>query len=357
MRGSQAPATTIDWDPLASVSRSAADAAIDPAGTAPDRIVPRTEMTTIPATDAGLPLAPVRPTAPPGRLLSDELLTLVAAAADVPGGIDQMVTLLMRDGSLAGAEWWTEGGLGQWSRRQGWGDGSRGDRSPLAVGSAGTLILVDPAGDDVEAAIARVVPLLHHRWIGEQLAEQVSKLARENKALDDLAALVAHDVRSTLLCALREDAAGHTLTRGLALVDSILDVARSAESDRMAGAVDCVGQATADLGDIEAQVFSSVDGDAPVPAALRVVLRMLLTNSVAAGGRRIHVSVLSRPFLRLIVDDDGVGLAGGAEYATGSQVGLGLCRRLVSRMGGTLHLEPRAVGGTRAEVLLPEVSR
>jgi signal transduction histidine kinase len=352
MRGSQA-ATTIEWDPLASLSMSGSAAAIDPAHTAPGRIVPETEATTIPATDAGPPLAPGRRTARPGHLLSDELLTLVSAAVDVSGGIDQLVMLLMRDGCLAGAEWWTEGGLGRWSRRQGWGDGSRGDRSPLAVGSAGTLILVDP-GDDVEAAIARVVPLLHHRWIGEQLAEQASELARENKALDDLVALVAHDVRSTLLTALREDAPGQTLTRGLALVDSILDVARSAGSDRMAGAVDCVGQATADLGDIEAQVFSSIDGEVPVPAALRLVLRMLLSNAAAAGSRRIDVSVLARPFLRVFVDDDGVGLAGGAQYATGSQVGLGLCRRLVSRMGGTLQLEGRALGGTRASVLLPE---
>jgi nitrate/nitrite-specific signal transduction histidine kinase len=68
--------------------------------------------------------------------------------------------------------------------------------------------------------------------------------------------------------------------------------------------------------------------------------------------------VLSSPFVCvLVVDDDGVGLDGGAHYATGSQVGLGLCRRLLRRMGGTLQLEPRAVGGTRAAVLLRDVAR
>jgi hypothetical protein len=102
-------------------------------------------MTTIAATDAAPPLPPVRWIAQPGRSLSDELLTLVAAAAHVLGAIGQMIILLKRDGRLAAAEWWTQGGRGQWSRRQGWGDGSRGDRSPLPVGAAGTLILVDPA--------------------------------------------------------------------------------------------------------------------------------------------------------------------------------------------------------------------
>jgi signal transduction histidine kinase len=313
-------------------------------------------MTTIAATDTVLLLAPVRRTARPGRSLSEELRTLVAAAADVPSGIQQMVTLLMRDGYVAGAQWWTQGRDGQWSRREGWGDGPRRDRSRVPVGAAGTLILVDPAGEDVEAAVASVVPLLHHRWVGEQLAEQVSRLARENEALDDLAALVVHDVRSSLVSALREDAPAQTLIRGLALVDSVLDAARCTGPDRAAGAVDCVEQAIADLGDIDAHVFSTVDGDAPVPAGLRLVLRMLLSNSVAAGSAQIHVSVLSSAFgCVLVVDDDGVGLDGGAHYATGSQVGLGLCRRLVGRLGGTLQLEPRAVGGTRATVSLREV--
>jgi signal transduction histidine kinase len=216
---------------------------------------------------------------------------------------------------------------------------------------------MNPAGDDVEAAIVRAVPLLHHRWIGEELAEQVSGLARENEALDDLAALVAHDVRSTLLTALLEEEPAQTLTRGLALVDSILDSARQAGPDRVARAGVCVEQAIADLGGVEARVFTSVEDDRPVPTALRAVLRMLLSNAVAAGSRRINVSVLSRPSMRLIVDDDGVGLTEGARYATGSQVGLGLCRRLVSRLNGTLQLEPRLAGGTRATVLLGRVSR
>jgi signal transduction histidine kinase len=312
-------------------------------------------MTTIAATATAPPPPSARRIGRLRRSLTDELVTLVAAAADVRGGLDQIVSLLMREGWLGAAEWWIQDHSGQWTQRHSWGDMSRGDRSPLPLGAAGTL-LVDPARHDVEATFARVVPLLHHRWIGEQLADQVSRLARENQALEDLAALIAHDVRSTLLTALLEDAPEQTLTRGLALVDSILVSSRGAGPAASARAGACVEQAVADLGDVEAQVFSSVDADATVPAALRVVLRMLLSNSVAAGSRRIDVSVQSRSCLQVLVDDDGVGLGDGARYETGSQVGLGLCRRLVSRLGGTLRLEPRVVGGTRAAVLLRGVA-
>ncbi len=37
---------------------------------------------------------------------------------------------------------------------------------------------------------------VHHRWTAEQLAEHAARLARKNEALEDFAALVAHDVKS-----------------------------------------------------------------------------------------------------------------------------------------------------------------
>jgi two-component sensor histidine kinase len=54
----------------------------------------------------------------------------------------------------------------------------------------------------------------------------------------------------------------------------------------------------------------------------------------------------------LVIDDDGVGLASGDRYATGAQLGLRLCRRLVERCGGKLELRPRAVRGTRAVIVV-----
>jgi signal transduction histidine kinase len=188
----------------------------------------------------------------------------------------------------------------------------------------------------------------------EQLAEHVMRLARKTEALDDFAGLVAHDVRSSLLAALRNDDPRDGLTRALELVDSILEAVRTDQGGTgVAQLATCVQQAIADLGDSRAEIVASVTGEFPIPPdALRLVLRNLLANSIAAGAERIHVSALARGDQRvLVVDDDGVGLASTKHYVTGAQLGLRLCRRLVERCGCGLELRPRAVGGTRAVIV------
>jgi signal transduction histidine kinase len=188
----------------------------------------------------------------------------------------------------------------------------------------------------------------------EQLAEHASRLARKTEALDDFAALVAHDVKSSLLAALRDEDPREGLTRALELVDSILEAVR-ADQGGTGGArlADCVQQAIADLGDSRTEIVASVTGEFPIPPdALRLVLRNLLANAIAAGAERIHVSALARGDQRiLVIDDDGVGLASTNGYATGAQLGLRLCRRLVERCGCVLELRPRAVRGTRAVIV------
>jgi signal transduction histidine kinase len=187
----------------------------------------------------------------------------------------------------------------------------------------------------------------------EQLVEHVARLARKTEALDDFAALVAHDVKASLITALREEDPREGLTRALELVDSILETVRTEETAAgVAHIPESVQQAIADMGDIRAKVVASADGDFPIPAGvLRVVLRNLLANAVAAGARRIHVSALARGNQRvLVIDDDGVGLASADQYATGAQLGLRLCRRLVERCGCVLELRPRSVRGTRAVI-------
>ncbi len=83
--------------------------------------------------------------------------------------------------------------------------------------------------------------------------------------------------------------------------------------------------------------------------SLRVILRNLLRNAVAAGARRVDVAaVRTSGSWRLIVDDDGVGLAAVDSYTAGSGLGLSLCRRIVGRYGGVLELAPRPADGTRA---------
>src|SRR6266498_1417933 len=55
---------------------------------------------------------------------------------------------------------------------------------------------------------------------------------------------------------------------------------------------------------------------------------------------------------RLVVDDDGAGVAAPGRYAVGSRLGLSLCRRVAGRFGGALNLEPGPGGGTRATLAL-----
>jgi signal transduction histidine kinase len=188
----------------------------------------------------------------------------------------------------------------------------------------------------------------------EQLAEHVSRLARKTEALDDFAGLVAHDVRSSLLGALRDEDPREGLTRSLELVDSILAAVRADQgATGVARLADCVQQAIADLGDSRTEIVANVTGEFPMPPdALRLVLRNLLANAVAAGAERVRVSALACGDQRmLVVDDDGLGLASTDRYATGAQLGLRMCRRLVERCGCVLELRPRDVRGTRAVIV------
>lgn len=198
------------------------------------------------------------------------------------------------------------------------------------------------------------------RLTAEQLAEHAARLARKNEALEDFAALVAHDVKASLICALTCDEPRRALLRALEIVDSILAATRADRADGGAAqGADCVRQAVADLGDLRAEVITTVTGECPIPpAALRIVLRNLLANAVAAGAGRIFVSAIARGDRRvLVVDDDGVGLGPTDRYATGGQLGFALCRRLVARFGGVLELKPRAGGGARAVLVLDGADR
>jgi len=287
--------------------------------------------------------------------LQDELVYIAGAAEDVFSVLEDVGALLLRRGIVAGVEWRTKQADGSSFHVELAAGDTTGPRATVSLGGVGRLVLYGDFAADLVATLGILRPLLRLRSRGDQLAAHASRLARRTEALDDVAGLVAHDVRSSLIAALRDEDPREGLTRALELVDSILEAAR-ADQVTTGGArvADCLQLAIADLGESSTDVVCSVSGDFPIPpAALRLVLRNLLANAIAAGAKRVHVSLLARGGGRrmLVVDDDGVGLTSADPYATGAQLGLRLCRRLVERCGGALELRPRAIRGTRAVII------
>jgi signal transduction histidine kinase len=199
-----------------------------------------------------------------------------------------------------------------------------------------------------------IPPARHSNATADRLAEHAARLARRTEALEDHAALLAHEVRSSLLSALHGDDLRLGVIDTLELVDSILAVVHAeASGPGSASTVDCLRQAVADS-KVRIEVSSGLAEELPIPAdVLRLVLRNLVTNAAAAGARRLHVwSLVRRDGAVLVVEDDGIGPTATSGYAKGTRLGLTLCRRLLARFDGVLELEPRTVGGCRAMIIL-----
>jgi signal transduction histidine kinase len=295
-------------------------------------------------------LAPAPRARPSVAPLADTLIVELATASDVAEGMTHVVSLLRAAGDLQRVEWWAAAKDGRslgLSAASGFGPGRR---TAFPVGAAGTLILVgEPAG--LEATVARFVEVLRRRATEEQLAGHTARVLRQNEALEDFAALVAHELKAALATAHLQNDPGDAVS----LVDSILEVARCASGpETEASTAKCLADALATFDELGAEVTAELEGELPMPpAALSVVLRNLIANALAANARHIRVTA-SADWDRwvLLVDDDGVGIAARKGYAAGSGLGFGLCRRLAARFGGTLELEPRPAGGTRATLVL-----
>jgi signal transduction histidine kinase len=184
------------------------------------------------------------------------------------------------------------------------------------------------------------------------------RLARRNEALEEFAALVAHELKTPLQAALAADEASNSIVQVLELVDSLLEAAREPRERTYASAAVCLDEVLVDLGTVDLEVTTEVTASLPLPPMpLRVILRNLLRNAVAAGASHVHVAaVQSAGSWWLVVDDDGVGLEDVGEYAAGSGLGLSLCRRIAARYDGMLELAPRPTAGTRATLRLTGAS-
>ena len=288
--------------------------------------------------------------------LADRLILAVATADDVTSALEHVVAMLRRAGGADGAEWWQPDAGGSAMRLMAAEGTGRGPRKAFSLGPLGTLVVVgEQPVPALAAALPQLVTILRRHWTGERLADHSGRLARRIEALEDFAALVAHELKAPLQEALLGGDPETNVARALELVDSLLECTRAeAAPDGGASGVQCLDDALQDLGTVGARVLADLPHRLPIsPTALRLVLRNLVANAVAAGSRTIRVrSTASAGRWSLTVDDDGVGLDDTSGYAGGCGLGISLCRRLAERLGGALELEPRPRGGTRATLLI-----
>ena len=222
---------------------------------------------------------------------------------------------------------------------------ARADAQTLQLGRANVFVFHGGRIDqEIESALRSLTPILRRRAAEERLARTTIQLAQHNEALEDFAALVAHELKTPLQAALVADEPSRSVEDALDLVDALLEAV--AEPNLATGGLplsaDCLEQAVEDLR-AEVEITTDLTTTLPLPPEpLRVILRNLLSNAVAAGAQHVHVAAAhSSCSWRLVVDDDGVGLAAIDRYAGGSGLGLSLSRRIAARFGGVLELAPR----------------
>jgi signal transduction histidine kinase len=273
--------------------------------------------------------------------------------------MDRVVESVHRSSGANNVEWWTrdDDGAPQLGAAIGFAQGRRHD---LPIGCSGALVLHGGTiGPELASALTTVAPIIRRRAAEERLAQTAIDLARRNQALEDFAALVAHELKAPLHAALLADDPSRHIEDALDIVDALLQAAGSEPSERVfISAALAVDQAVEDVG-AGVEVTTDLQATVPLPPPqLRVILRNLLSNAIAAGAHHVQVATIqSARSWQLVVDDDGVGLAEADRYASGSGLGLSLSRRIAGRFGGILELTPRPFGGTRAILEFPEEAR
>ena len=282
--------------------------------------------------------------------LEHAVVVAVVGAADLPSGLRAVTAIAQSAAGATRVEWWLDELVAST------GSGS-GDCETIDLGSAGELVFyggyIDP---ELRRAVTAAVPAVRRLRTEDQLTRHLTALARRNEALEDFAALVAHELKTPLHAALRavDDDRKATIEEALDLVDTLLTAARSGEGESASPAA-CLDDAISQLPANDMVVTSDLAETVPMPCvSLSVILRNFLANAIAAGAKHVHVaSVHAHGSLRIVVDDDGAGLGSDARYAAGSGIGLGLCRRLAARWGAALELTPLTSGGARAVVMFP----
>jgi len=274
----------------------------------------------------------------------------LATAPDLGSGLARILSQARLAAGAARVEWW-EGdvfvaadGLGAGRRRR------------FDLGTFGAFVFYGGHLDlELAAGLQALLPLLRRLRADETLASKAGELLRRNEMLDEFAGLVAHELKTPLHEALLAEDASQLLTEALDLVDALLRTARDARPfDPDESPAGCLDAVVSDLGARAdgLEITSDLATAPPITVgALRIILRNLLTNALAAGALHVHVAMLD-PWT-LVVDDDGVGLTDG-DYESGSGLGLELSRRIARTFGGEIDLTPRLHGGTRVTLAFGE---
>ncbi|HEX6701975.1 MAG TPA: HAMP domain-containing sensor histidine kinase [Gaiellaceae bacterium] len=282
--------------------------------------------------------------------LGYDMVLALATADDLAAGMDAVVERSRRASGAASVEWWAEDDDNVPRLVASMGT-PRGVRHTLTFERAGVFVFHGTwVGAQIESALASLVPIIRRRAAEERLARATVELARRNEALEDFAALVAHELKTPLETALVADDPSESVEDAILLVDALLEASRNgAGEETFTSVAECLEQAFEDLR-VDVEITADLATTLPLPPGpLRVILRNLLANAVAAGAGHVHVTSVGSSFSwRLLVDDDGVGLAEVDRYAAGSGLGLALCRRIAARFGGAVELVARPSGGTRA---------
>jgi len=296
---------------------------------------------TVPGTVSALAQTIDAPASPP---LDYALVVDLATASDLGSGLAAVLSRARIASGARRVEWWEGGefvaadGLGAGRRRR------------FDLGMAGAFVFYGGHPDfHLAAGLQALAPLLRRLRADETLAAKAGELLRRNIALEEFAALVAHELKTPLHEALLADDASESLHEALDLVDALLRTAHDARRlDEVESPVDCLESVVRDLGARAAALEVTLDLATSLPitvGALRIILRNFLTNALAAGARHVHVATLDSR--TLVVDDDGVGPADDG-YESGSGLGLELSRRIAGTFGARIELAARPTGGARA---------
>jgi signal transduction histidine kinase len=280
--------------------------------------------------------------------IEHQVVAELATADDLAAAMTEVSAIVRRAAGAARVEWWAPADHGALGLVAADGHGL-GVRHELPLGRAGVFVFAGGHREPrLAAALAPLEPIVRRRAAEERLARVAVELGRRNEALEDFAALVAHELKGPLHAALASGDASGCVGQALAVVETLLEAAR-ADADAADEPSVALDRAVEDLGADDLEVTAELDDAPPVSAAaLRVIFRNLLANAAAAGARHVHVTAVGSA---VHFDDDGVGLARDG-YASGSGLGLELSRRLAARLGATIELTPRAAGGTRATLVL-----